>query len=80
MKLHVGCGKEVLSGWVNIDKYPLRPEVQKVDVTVFPLPFQDNQFGYIRLRNILEHLSIEAQLKLVEELHRITTGGGANLD
>ncbi len=76
MKLNIGCGKEVLPGYLNIDQFPMSSEVKKVDVTKFPLPFNDNQFEYIRMRNILEHIPIEAQLKLIDELYRITTGGG----
>lgn len=76
MKLHIGCGKEILAGWINIDKFPTSPDVQKVDVTQFPLPFKDNQFEYVKMINILEHLPIKSQLKLCDELYRITTGGG----
>lgn len=76
MKLNIGCGKEILKGYFNIDKFPLNKNVQKVDVTVFPLPFKDNQFEEIRIRNLLEHIPIEIQLKLIDELYRITSGGG----
>jgi len=76
MKLHIGCGKEILDDWINIDKYPMSSQVQQVDITTFPLPFKDNQFEYIRMRNILEHLPIESQLKLFDELHRITKREG----
>lgn len=75
MKLNIGCGKEVLEGWVNIDKFPMSSQVQRVDITQFPLPFKDNEFEYIRVRNLLEHLPIEKQLNFINELHRITAGG-----
>lgn len=76
MKLNIGCGKEILEGYLNIDKFPMSLQVQKVDCTHFPLQFKDNQFEYIRMRNILEHLPIETQLHFIDELYRITTGGG----
>jgi len=76
MKLNIGCGREVLKGYLNVDKFPMQSEVKKVDVTHFPLPFKENEFSYVRMRNILEHIPVDVQLKLIDELYRITSAGG----
>lgn len=76
MKLNLGCGKEVFEGWVNIDINPLDEKIMKVNITKSPLPFKDNQFEYVRMRHVLEHLSIKDQLNLFDELYRITEPRG----
>jgi predicted SAM-dependent methyltransferase len=76
MKLNLGCGKEILPGWINTDKFPMSKKIKKVDVTKLPLPFKDNQFSFIKMGNILEHLPIPTQLGLFDELRRISKPGG----
>ena|SRR3989339_758475 len=76
MKLNLGCGKELLNNYLNVDKYPMNDQVKKVDVTKFPLPFKDNPFSYVRMGNILEHIPLDLQLRLIDELYRITSSGG----
>lgn len=71
MKLNIGCGKELLIGFENIDKFPVRDGVKKVDVTKLPLPYQKDTITYIRMRNLLEHLPIPLQLKIFDEFYRI---------
>lgn len=77
LKLHLGCGKHPLEGWVNLDQIAL----EGVDV-VFdlndcknkPLPFEDNSVDYIFASHVLEH--IQDTLSLMEELYRVTKPGG----
>ncbi len=72
-KLNLGCGNEVLPGWVNHDLVPL-PNVDVVhDLTRFPWPFENNQFREILMINVLEHLP--DTVRTVEELHRIAKPG-----
>ena len=74
-KLNIGWGKEILPSFINIDKKPMGKEVKKVDITQFPLPFNDNEFSYVRMKCILEHIPCDKQLPLLEELHRICKKG-----
>jgi SAM-dependent methyltransferase len=73
-RLHLGCGNDVLAGWVNHDLVAL-PGVDVVhDLEVFPWPFEDDRFSRVRLYHVLEHLS--EPIRAIEELHRITRAGG----
>jgi SAM-dependent methyltransferase len=73
-RLHLGCGHEILSGWVNHDIAPL-PGVDIVhDLDQYPWPFEDESFDQVRLYHVLEHLA--EPMRAIEELHRITKPGG----
>lgn len=73
MKLNLGCGKNFIKGWVNLDK----DEYEGVDIihdlNKLPLPFKDNYFDYILCNNLLEHVKY---LPLMNDLHRILKFGG----
>ena len=74
-RLHLGCGNDVLPGWVNHDLAAL-PGVDVVhDLDSYPWPFEDDRFDEVRLHHVLEHLS--EPVRAIEELHRITRDGGA---
>lgn len=72
MRLNVGCGRNILSGWINLDATRL----PGVDVVAdlercgqHLLPFEDNSFDEFLLSHVIEH--IQDTLPLMEELHRI---------
>ena len=73
-RLHLGCGNEILPGWINHDLVEL-PGVDVVhDLDSYPWPFDDDRFEEVRLHHVLEHLS--EPVRAIEELHRITRDGG----
>lgn len=73
-KLHIGCGNEILDGWVNHDLV-LLPGVDVVhDLTAFPWPFESDRFTEIRMFHVLEHLP--DTIRTMEELHRVAAPGG----
>lgn len=72
LRLHLGCGRTILQGWVNVDQVNL-PGVDVVaDLGACrstPLPFPDDSVGEFLLSHVLEH--IQDTLPLMQELHRI---------
>jgi len=72
-KLQLGCGHEVLEDFVNLDSSAL-PGVDIVhDLNKRPWPFADNQFEYILIRHVLEHLPDTP--RVMEEIWRIAKPG-----
>jgi SAM-dependent methyltransferase len=79
-RLHLGCGKDVRPGWVNLDISPASegvPEgcqyIQHDCDSTDPLPFEDNSIGYVEGAHFFEHLS--NTLGFMEKLHRVCAPG-----
>ena len=71
-KLNLGCGFDYLEGFVNAD---LSPEVNPDVVCSFEkkLPFDDNSFDYIKIKQVMEHV---AKLQdFLAEVYRISKPG-----
>lgn len=76
IRLHLGCGRTILPGWVNLDSFPL----EGVDVVAdldkcesSPLPFEADSVDEIRASHLLEHIA--RPLPLMQELWRIAKPG-----
>lgn len=67
VRLHVGCGQEALTGWVNIDNKAL-PGVDRVLDVTEGLPFEG--VSAIYAEHFLEHLSLENGLAFLRECRR----------
>ena len=76
MRLNVGCGRNILPGWINLDSCPL-PGVDVVAdlerCVETPLPFADDSVDEFFLQHVLEH--VKRPLPLMQELHRIAKSG-----
>lgn len=69
MKLNLGCGRNPMDGYVNLDRADL-PGVDVVhDLSVHPLPFDDDTFDEIIGIDLIEHIA--DPLSLMAELWRI---------
>lgn len=74
-KLHVGCGKNLLSGWLNADLAPRREDVLDLDATG-RFPFSDGVFDYVFSEHMIEHIPYPSGLSMLSECHRILRPGG----
>src|ERR1700694_3209189 len=71
-KLHIGCGKNPLDGWLNIDVYPA-PLAMNV---LWGLPFPSGSVRYTFVSHLLEHLFFPRDLKpFLAELRRVLAPG-----
>lgn len=69
VKLNLGCGKNIKTGYVNIDKQSDNPDVTLADLNS-PLSFlEDNSVSEIIAEHVLEHVSNLDEL--IAELHRV---------
>ncbi|WP_421654740.1 class I SAM-dependent methyltransferase [Leptothermofonsia sp. ETS-13] len=75
-KLNLGCGRNILKGWINLDKV-FQKGVDVIadldDCQNTPLPFSDNSVDEFLASHLLEHL--HHPLPFMEELHRIAKPG-----
>ncbi|TMV48365.1 class I SAM-dependent methyltransferase [Paenibacillus mesophilus] len=75
-KLHLGCGRTILPGWVNLDVVAM-PGVDIIanldECATTPLPFNDDSFVSFFASHLIEH--IRHPLPLMQELHRIAKPG-----
>lgn len=72
LRLNVGCGRNILPDWINLDG----ADLPGVDVCAdldscagMPLPLESNSIEEFRLSHVIEHLHYP--LPLMQELHRI---------
>jgi len=70
-KLHLGCGKNILSGWANID-VDGPDEVVKWDLTR-PLPLATGTIDFIFNEHFIEHITRAEAHQLLSECHRLLT-------
>jgi SAM-dependent methyltransferase len=75
-RLHLGCGRDIREGWINLDSRWL-PGVNLLadldDCRKTPLPLSDNSIDEFFGSHVLEHL--RDPLAFMQELHRIASDG-----
>jgi len=74
MKLNVGCGRNILDGYENLDLYVGDPRVILCDVR--RLPYDDKSIDKVLAEDILEHFPRLEWKSVVAEWWRVLKPGG----
>ena len=74
-KLHIGCGKNLLSDWLNMDYLPLSSDALYLDARR-AFRFGNDTFHYIFSEHMIEHISYDDGLKMLAECRRILKPAG----
>lgn len=73
-RLHLGCGRRRLQGWLNVD---IANSDVDLDLGTGSLPFPNGSFSAIVSQHVIEHLSIGSELDmLLSEAHRCLRDSG----
>ena len=74
-RLHLGCGRRVLDGWLNSDLVPCSAGVLRLDVTR-PFPFPADTFAHVYCEHVIGELSCEGAAAMLDECFRVLVPGG----
>ena len=74
-KLNLGCGRNIMPGWINADLVAQSPDVFIMDASRH-FPFPDNSFDYVFSEHMFEHLDLSGQQNMLSECHRILRPDG----
>lgn len=72
LKLHLGCGGNLIDGWVNIDVYPAPVSLN----VMWGLPFADGSARFVFVSHLLEHLYYPRDVQpFLADLRRVLAPG-----
>ncbi len=74
-KLQIGCGNNLLEGWLNADLRPPLDGAIHLDATK-QFPFEDSTFDYIFSEHMIEHINYQEGINMLSECYRILKPGG----
>lgn len=74
MKLHIGCGQNILEGFQNVDKYLHDPRITNWDI--LNLPLAENTVEMILAEHLAEHLTFAEEEIFFKETHRVLKPNG----
>lgn len=75
VRLNLGCGDIYKEGFINIDQYNPKAD-SKVDLSVFPYPFEKDYADEIVMSHVIEHISWQSTTLVLSELYRILVPNG----
>ncbi len=70
IKLNLGCGPDILKGYVNCDWSKELGADKVFDMNRMPWPFEDSSVSEIVMNHVLEHF--HEPLKILKEVYRIS--------
>lgn len=71
MRLHLGCGRKKLEGWINCDLHD-----SDMDMDIRQLPFADDSADEIMAIHCVEHFYVHEIMKVLRDWHRALKSGG----
>ncbi len=74
-KLHLGCGRDIKRGWINLDRN-LRSKVDICADVTRGIPLDDNSIDHVYSQDFLEHLPPESAVPVINEIWRVLKVGG----
>lgn len=74
LRLNLGCGENLLDGFVNIDLYDVRPQVVKTDIAG-PLPYESGSVDKIVCYQTIEHVPYNKSQTMFAEWCRVLKPG-----
>ena len=74
-KLNIGCGDNVLTGWLNADYSPVSPMIMYLDATK-RFPFDEETFDYIFSEHVIEHMPYWDGITMLTECFRVLKRSG----
>ncbi len=77
LKLNLGCGQNLLDGYVNVDKFSTFAPDVVWDLEQTPWPFDTGSVEEIVLQHVLEHLGAQTETfcAILKELYRVCAAG-----
>jgi predicted SAM-dependent methyltransferase len=75
IRLHLGCGRRVMEGWVNVDCFAAEGIAFEGDLRE-PLPFADSSVTMLYSEHVIEHLLPPEAGHFLRECHRVLQPGG----
>lgn len=76
LKLHLACGHDYQSDYINVDLYPTDGAVVDAQFDVAKLPYPDNSVDEVRAFHIIEHFDWHQGQRVLEEWYRVLKPGG----
>lgn len=73
-KLHIGCGKNYLPGWTNVDLFSTVKADVYADITA--LPFDRGSFDIIYASHVLEHVQRNTVIATLSHWRDLLSPGG----
>lgn len=73
--LHIGCGGNIIDGWLNSDFKPVSDNILHLDATK-RFPFENDIFDYIFSEHMIEHISYINAFVMLSECQRVLRNNG----